>query len=75
VIALTSFQRAPISKVANTVLVTATAETAFRVEAMASRIAHLSVIDALYVALATRSLERSVATLARTNAIIEGRRV
>jgi RpiR family carbohydrate utilization transcriptional regulator len=75
VIALTSFLRAPIRTVANIVLVTATAETAFRVEAMASRIAHLSVIDALYVSLAMRSLEGALATLARTNAIIERRRV
>ncbi|HKV45535.1 MAG TPA: MurR/RpiR family transcriptional regulator [bacterium] len=75
VIALTSFLRAPIREMANIVLMTATPETAFRVEAMASRIAHLSVIDALYVALATRSLKRTLATLARTNAIIEGRRI
>lgn len=75
VIALTSFLRAPIREVANIVLVTATAETAFRVEAMASRIAHLSVIDVLYVALATRSLETALANLERTNAIIEERRV
>jgi len=75
VIALTSFLRAPIREVANIVLVTATAETAFRVEAMASRIAHLSVIDVLYVSLATRSLETALANLERTNAIIEERRV
>ncbi len=75
VIALTSFLRAPIRAVANILLVTATAETAFRVEAMASRIAHLSLVDTLYVALATRSLEGALATLARTTAIIERRRV
>jgi DNA-binding MurR/RpiR family transcriptional regulator len=57
VIALTSFQRSPITTIAHVVLVTASAETAFRVEAMASRIAHLSVVDALYVALATRRLD------------------
>jgi len=75
VIVLTSFLRAPIRDLANIALVTATAETAFRVEAMASRIAHLSVIDALYVAIATRSLENSLAILERTNAVIEERRV
>ena len=75
VVALTSFQRSPITDVAHVVLATASVETAFRVEAMASRIAHLSVVDALYVALATRRLEGALETLERTNAIIEGKRV
>ncbi|MDR7418921.1 MAG: MurR/RpiR family transcriptional regulator [Armatimonadota bacterium] len=75
VIALTSFQRSPITALAHVVLVTASAETAFRVEAMASRIAHLSVIDALYVALATRRLESAIETLERTSAIIEEKRL
>jgi DNA-binding MurR/RpiR family transcriptional regulator len=75
VIALTSFQRSPITTIAHIVLVTASAETAFRVEAMASRIAHLSVVDALYVALATRRLEGALETLDRTGAIIEEKRL
>jgi DNA-binding MurR/RpiR family transcriptional regulator len=75
VIALTSFQRSPITRAAHVVLVTASAETAFRVEAMASRIAHLSVVDALYVALATRRQVRALETLERTSAIIEEKRV
>jgi DNA-binding MurR/RpiR family transcriptional regulator len=75
VIALTSFQRSPITTIAHVVLLTASAETAFRVEAMASRIAHLSVIDALYVALATRRLDDALEALERTGAIIEEKRV
>jgi DNA-binding MurR/RpiR family transcriptional regulator len=75
VIALTSFQRSPITTIAHIVLVTASAETAFRVEAMASRIAHLSVVDALYVALATRRLEGALETLDRTGTIIEEKRL
>jgi DNA-binding MurR/RpiR family transcriptional regulator len=75
VIALTSFLQSPIGDVANIVLVTAAAETAFRVEAMASRIAHLSLIDVLYVSIANRRLERALATLRRTNAIIEDLRL
>jgi DNA-binding MurR/RpiR family transcriptional regulator len=75
VIALTSFQRSPITSIAHIVLVTASAETAFRVEAMASRIAHLSVVDALYVALATRRLDGALETLDRTGTIIEEKRL
>lgn len=75
VIALTSFQRSPVTRAAHVVLVTASAETAFRIEAMASRIAHLSVVDALYVALATRRREGAVRALERTSAVIEEKRV
>lgn len=75
VVVLTSFQRSPLTRTAHVVLVAASAETAFRVEAMASRIAQLSVVDALYVVLATRRQERALATLERTSAIIEEKRV
>jgi DNA-binding MurR/RpiR family transcriptional regulator len=57
------------------VLVTAARETAFRTEAVASRIAHLSIVDALYVACAMRRFDASLAALEATNAIIEERRV
>jgi RpiR family carbohydrate utilization transcriptional regulator len=75
VVALTSYLGTPIEDVADIVLVTATAESTFRTEAMSSRIAHLSVIDALYVALANQRLGRAVATLDRTGRLIERKRV
>jgi RpiR family carbohydrate utilization transcriptional regulator len=75
VIALTSFQRSPVTRIAHVVLVTASAETAFRIEAMASRIAHLSMVDALYVALATRRQAGALRALERTSAVIEEKRV
>lgn len=58
-IAVTSFFRSPLTEIAEFALVTGSKETAFRVEAMASRLAHLSVLDALYVALAIRNRDRS----------------
>ncbi|HEU0163414.1 MAG TPA: MurR/RpiR family transcriptional regulator [Thermomicrobiales bacterium] len=60
-IALTSFFRSPLTEIAQVVLVTGSKETAFRVEAMASRLAHLAVLDALYVALAVRNRARAIA--------------
>lgn len=60
-IAVTSFLRSPLTEVAEVALVTGSRETAFRVEAMASRLAHLSVLDALFVALAVRNRERALA--------------
>jgi RpiR family carbohydrate utilization transcriptional regulator len=60
-IAVTSFFQSPLTEIADVSLVTGSKETAFRVEAMASRLAHLSVLDALFVALAVRNRERAFA--------------
>ena len=74
VIGLTSFSRTPLVELADLSLITSTGETTFRIEAMASRIAHLSVIDTLYVALAIRRFDDAVENLDRTGAIIEAKR-
>ena len=69
-IAVTSFFRSPLTEVAQVALVTGSRETSFRVEAMASRLAHLSVLDALFVALAVRNRERAVAAQDSYNAVL-----
>lgn len=73
-IGLTSFRDTPFTRGCDHCLITASSETAFRVEAMTSRIAHLSVIDALYVTLATRLSKRSSRVLDQTNRAIETHR-
>lgn len=65
ILALTSFRQSPLVERATVALVAPVREAAFRVEAMATRVVHLAVVDALYVALALRKpdagwyLERS----------------
>jgi DNA-binding MurR/RpiR family transcriptional regulator len=54
-VAVTSFARSSISRFADIVLVSGGPEQSFRHEAMASRLAHLCLLDALYVAVAMRS--------------------
>jgi DNA-binding MurR/RpiR family transcriptional regulator len=61
----------PLSKYADVSLVTVARETAFRTAALTSRIAHLSVIDSLYVAVAMRRPEASLAALERATAVID----
>jgi DNA-binding MurR/RpiR family transcriptional regulator len=61
IIAITSFARSPLTEVADIVLVAASRETAYRVEALASRISHLTVIDALWVATAVTRGEEAIA--------------
>lgn len=62
VIAVTSFLHSPLTQIANLSLVSGSKETAFRVEAMASRLAHLTVLDALLVSLAVRNRDRALDT-------------
>ncbi|GAA4664133.1 MurR/RpiR family transcriptional regulator [Frondihabitans cladoniiphilus] len=68
-VALTSFSRSPLTEISDRSIVAGSAETSYRVEAMASRIVHLSVLDALFVSLSRRS-ESSDAHLALTEDVL-----
>lgn len=61
-IVVTSFVRSPLTSVAEAVLVASSPEVAYRVEAMASRIAHLCVLDALVVGVALEQEARAADT-------------
>lgn len=69
-VGVTSFFRSPLTEMLDIALVAGSHETAFRLEAMASRLAHLSVLDALVVALALRNRERSTAALDSYGAVL-----
>ena len=58
-VAITSFLRSPLAEAVEVVLTAGSREVGFRLEAMASRLAHMAVIDALLVAVAGRNEERS----------------
>jgi RpiR family carbohydrate utilization transcriptional regulator len=63
VIAVTSFSRSPLTEHADVVLVAGGPEDSFRLEAMTSRVAHLCVLDALFLAVARSDVERANAAL------------
>lgn len=73
VVALTSFASSPLTELADLVLVAGSAETAYRVEAMASRIVHLTVLDVVYVLLSLRSPRASEAQALTADVLIEHR--
>jgi RpiR family transcriptional regulator, carbohydrate utilization regulator len=58
-VAVTSFLRSPLTEVADVVLTAGSREVSFRLEAMASRLAHMAVVDALLVAVAETDEKRS----------------
>jgi DNA-binding MurR/RpiR family transcriptional regulator len=73
-IGLTSVPRSPLADVADLLLVTAARETTFRSGAMASRIAALSVVDVLFVAIAQRRYDATIAALDATRQAVAIRR-
>jgi len=73
-IAVTSFARSPLTELVDHVILAGGREVAFRLEAMASRLAHVAVLDALLVAVALADEERSQRALAfYTDALSEHR--
>jgi DNA-binding MurR/RpiR family transcriptional regulator len=69
-IAITNFPGSPISRVADHVLTTAVQETTFRSGATASRIAALTVVDCLFVAIAQRNYKQTLRVLERTDSAL-----
>lgn len=73
-VAVTSFSRSPITEFAQVVLVAGGPETSFLLEAMTSRTAHLSVLDALFVAVAAGTRERANVALDATADVLSQHR-
>jgi DNA-binding MurR/RpiR family transcriptional regulator len=62
--AITSFARSPLTELVDHTILAGTREVSFQLEAMASRLAHLALLDALLVATAEREPERAESGLA-----------
>jgi DNA-binding MurR/RpiR family transcriptional regulator len=73
-VAITNFPGSQIAAVADHVLTTAARETTFRSGAMASRIAALTIVDCLFVAVAQRNYKQTLRALERTYAAVQARR-
>jgi DNA-binding MurR/RpiR family transcriptional regulator len=73
-VAITNFPGSPIARVADHVLTTAVRETTFRSGAMSSRIAALTVVDCLFVAVAQRSYSQTLRAIERTHSAVKARR-
>lgn len=58
-VVITSFLRSPLTELADVALTAGSREVSFRLEAMASRLAHMAVVDALLVAVAEKEERRS----------------
>jgi DNA-binding MurR/RpiR family transcriptional regulator len=74
-ICITNIGKPPLLKHCDVALFTAAVETRYRMEAMASRVAQLVVIDTLYACLALRSWEPSLEAIERSHAILSEKRL
>lgn len=74
-IAITNYAKSPLSKLADVSLYTVSQETAFRSEALASRIAELSLIDALFTAVMIQRGEKGRESLQKMREAISLRRI
>lgn len=70
VICITNNSMSPLTKTADLVLVTASRETRFRQEAMASRLCQTSIIDSLYTLMALARPEEALQNLAKIENVI-----
>lgn len=73
-VALTNFPRSPITEYADHVLTTAARETTYRSGATASRLAQLTVVDCLFVGVASRNRTRTNRALEATAEAVQERR-
>jgi DNA-binding MurR/RpiR family transcriptional regulator len=71
--AITSFVRSPLTELADRVVVAGSRETAYRIEAMTSRVVHLLVLDALYTMVAVRRAVSSEALSTTADVLTEHR--
>lgn len=74
-VAVTNFPLSPLASSADIVLTTAARETSLRSGATASRIAALTVVDCLYIAVAQRDLRRARKAVADSRKAVEGHHV
>lgn len=74
-IGITHFAKSPLSKKVDIPLYTVSQETDYRSEALASRLAQLSIIDALYVNISIKNKEKAMAALQRMRKAISIKRV
>lgn len=70
VIVVTSQIQSPLAKVADVVFISISEETAFRSEALASRIAQLSILDAIFTILMFRNEAGSKITIGKVREVI-----
>lgn len=75
IIGITGYEKSPLVQIADVALLTISRETEFRTEALASRLAQLSLIDVLYVSVAIRLQDVTLRNLEKIREAISYKRL
>lgn len=75
IIGITSNMGSPLTKLADITLLTTSKETPFRGSALASRMAQLTVIDVLFLGVATSRYDHTISALNKTRIALSGNKI
>jgi DNA-binding MurR/RpiR family transcriptional regulator len=75
IITVTDYVRSPILKYSDIQLFTSSPETAFKPEALSSRIAELSIIDSLFIGTVMKRYEDSFAYMKKTRSALDSKKI
>lgn len=74
-IVITNYSRSPILAYSDVSLFTASPETAFKSEALSSRIAELAIVDALFVGVSFRRYDHSYENILKTRQALDSKKI
>ncbi len=75
VITITNYSRCPILKYSDVPLFTASPETEFKTEALSSRIAELTIIDALLMGTVLQNYDKALSNMKKTRTALDSRKI
>ena len=75
IITITSYSRCPLLKFADVSLFTASPETAFKPEALSSRIAELSIIDSLFIGVSIKDYDTALSYMQATRNVQASKKI
>jgi RpiR family carbohydrate utilization transcriptional regulator len=75
IIVITNYSRAPILKCSDVHLFTSSTETAFKSDALSSRIAELAILDALFVGVSFKKYDESYSNIIKTRKALDSKKI
>ncbi len=75
IISITDYCRCPLIKYSDISLFTSSSETAFKTEALSSRIAELTIIDALFIGCAYKQHDKALTNMKKTREALDSKKI
>ena len=75
IITITNYSRCPLLKYSDVPLFTSSPETAFKTEALASRIAELAIIDSLFIGAVFKRYDEALSNMEKTRKALDSKKI